>query len=375
MAQRQLTARGLNRATLDRQLLLRRKKLQVVDGVRRVVAIQAQHAASPYIALWNRLSRLDPAHLDAAFAGGEIVKATLMRITLHAVHVTDYAAFRTAMRPTLRAARLNDRRFAETGLSAADAGALVPRLLDFAAQPRSAAECEELLGERGVWWALRTVAPLLHAPTGGPWSFGTRPSYVAAPAAVEADDLDDAARYLIRRYLEAFGPATVDDVAQFVLFPRSRGRAREVLNSMSGALRRLEGPDGAELYDLPGGNLPGEDTPAPPRFMAMWDSVLLAYEDRSRIIPPEYRQHVIRRNGAVLPTLLVDGYVAGVWRTTDGGIEATAFRPLPDDTWSQLAAEARDLAGFLADRDPQPYARYEHWWKALPAADVRLLPA
>jgi hypothetical protein len=367
-----LTARRLNRATLDRQLLLRRKRLDVVEAVGRVGALQAQEASSPYIALWNRLSGFDPADLDAAFVAREVVKASLMRITLHAVQAKDYPAFYTAM---LRASRLNDRRFKETGLSIADADAHVPQLLQFAAQPRTAAECAELLDKPRVWWALRTFAPLLHAPTGEPWSFGRRPSYVAAPIGHRPVDADESARHLVRRYLEAFGPASMQDVAQFVLFPRSRARARDVLQSMSKTLRRLEGPDGVELFDVPGVRLPAEDRPAPPRLMAMWDSVLLAYADRSRIIPPEYRQLVTRRNGDVLPTLLVDGYVAGVWRLVDGGIEATAFQPLSAQAWDGLAAEARKLAALLVDRDPHVYRRYHHWWKSLPKTDVRLLTA
>jgi hypothetical protein len=108
--------------------------------------------------------------------------------------------------------------------------------------------------------------------------------------------------------------------------------------------------------------------------MAMWDSILLAYVDRSRVIPPAYRKHVTRMNGDVLPTLLVDGYVAGVWRPVDGGIEATAFHLLPRHVWEGLASEARSLMAFLADRDPRVYRRYDHWWtKGLPTAETRLL--
>ena len=370
-----LTARRLNRATLDRQLLLRRKRLSVDEGVRRVGALQAQEAVSPYIALWNRLSGFDPADLDAAFVARDVVKASLMRITLHAVHADDYPAFHAAMLPTLRASRLNDRRYTETGLSSADADALAPQLLEFASQPRTGAECETLLDKPRVWWALRTFAPLLHAPTDDPWSFGRRPSFVAAPKQSTQIDADESAQHLVRRYLEGFGPASANDVAQFVLFPRSRARTREVLQSMAGTLKQLTGPDGTELFDVPGVRLPAEDTPAPPRLMAMWDSVLLAFADRSRVIPPDYRQLVTRRNGDVLPSLLVDGYVAGVWRPVEGGIEATAFHPLSEEAWDGLAAEARKLVAFLADREPQVYRRYGHWWKTLPKTDVRVLPA
>jgi hypothetical protein len=107
--------------------------------------------------------------------------------------------------------------------------------------------------------------------------------------------------------------------------------------------------------------------------MAMWDSSLLAYADRGRMLPPAYRQLVIRRNGDVLPALLVDGYVCGVWRPTEGGIEATAFHELPDANWDGLAAEASALATLLTARDPAVYRRYARWWATLPSAEVRTL--
>jgi hypothetical protein len=106
----------------------------------------------------------------------------------------------------------------------------------------------------------------------------------------------------------------------------------------------------------------------------MWDSVLLAYADRSRVIPPAYRPLVIRSNGDVLPTVLVDGHVAGVWRSTDAGVEVTAFHPFPPAVWDGLAAEAGSLTTFLADREAAVYSRYHHWWAKLPEAEVRMLP-
>ena len=376
-----ITARGLNRATLARQLLLRREAVQVSDAVRRAVALQAQQAASPYLALWNRLTDFNPADLDAAFTDHVVIKATLMRVTLHAVHTDDYHAFRAAMEPTLRAARL-DARVQPSGLTFADAESLIPELLAFADQPRTAAEIAAWLEQRfgapsdpHVWRGLRGYAPLLHAPTGGPWSFGARPSYVAPrtwPAPADADVSAECLRTLVLRYLAGFGPASVADVAQFALVQRTR--VKEALRALAGDLQRLEGPNGEELFDIPDAPRPDEDTPAPPRLTAMWDSILLAYADRSRIIPPEYRTLVIRVNGDVLPTLLVDGCVAGVWRQVAGGIEATAFHHFPEDVWEGLAAEARSLVAFLADREPSVYRGYDNWWKTLPSAETRLLP-
>ena len=85
------------------------------------------------------------------------------------------------------------------------------------------------------------------------------------------------------------------------------------------------------------------------------------------------RALVTRNNGDVLPTLLVDGRVAGVWRPVEGGIEATAFRSLSDVDWDGLAAEARALVAFLAGRESTVYRRYGHWWAKLPPGEVRLL--
>jgi hypothetical protein len=372
-----LSARGLNRATLARQLLLRRERLPVKEAVRRVVALQAQEPASPYIALWDRLVDFDPAELDSAFAEQEVVKASLLRITLHAVAATDYPAFHEVMQRTLRAARLDDQRFTREGVSVAEVEALLPDLLEFTATPRTNRDVERWIEARfgapkpRVWWALRHFGPFVHAGTGGPWTFGPRPTYVRAREEARPGDVQASARRLVRRFLEGFGPASAQDIAQFSTIYRPP--IQEALRSMDGELERCEGPDGSSLYDVPGGVLPPEDTPAPPRLMAMWDSALLAYADRDRLIPADYRKVVIRRNGDVLPTLLVDGCVAGVWRPFDGGIEATAFHRLDDDAWAGLDAEARALLPLLAERDPTVYGRYGRWWASLPAVEVRVL--
>jgi hypothetical protein len=381
-----ITARELNRATLARQLLLDRSSLSVADAVRRMVALQAQLPASPYVALWNRLAGFDPAELDAAFAGRQVVRAQLMRITMHAVHAEDHQAFREAMDPTLRASRLGDPRFTSSGLTLAEADVLIGGLLDFAGQPRANAECEAWLADRLgapmpalAWRMLRQYAPLWHAATGGPWSFGDR-AYVAArprPVLADADVSGLALQTLVRRYLEGFGPASIADMAQFATVQRARAKA--AVQALGGSLQQWEGPGGTVLYDVPGAPLPAGDTPAPPRLMAMWDSILMAYTDRSRVTPPGYRKLVCRMNGDVLPTLLVDGYVAGVWRAVQAGIEATAFHPLTGSAWEGLAAEAQALVPFLAGRDPEVYRRYHHWWDklrdaTLPDAETRLLP-
>ena len=381
-----ITGRELNRATLARQLLLGREALPAADAVRRLVALQAQEPASPYLALWNRLTGFDPAALDAALAGRAVVKGTLMRVTLHAVHAGDYRIFREAMEPTLRASRLGDPRFTSAGLTAADAGPLVRDLLSYATEPRSSAELadwfESRIGTGGATAAacrmLRQYAPLQHAPRGGPWSFAAStqaylaPHAGAEPALADPEAAAVALPVLIERYLAAFGPASVPDMAQFAMVQRAR--VKTAVQALGDALDRLDGPGGTVLYDVPGGSRPDGDVPAPARLLGMWDSVLLAYHDRSRLIPPQYRAHVIRVNGDVLPVLLADGYVAGVWRVAGGQVEATAFGPLAEETWDGLAAEASALLTLIADRDPALYGRYGHWWKKLPDGEKRMLP-
>ncbi|MFI7386114.1 winged helix DNA-binding domain-containing protein [Streptomyces sp. NPDC049813] len=382
-----ISERALNRSTLARQLLLERRPLGVEDAVRRVVALQAQQPASPYVALWNRVAEFRADRLDAALTGFRVVRSTLMRITLHAVHVDDYAAFRAAVEPTVRGARLRDARFTASGLTEADADALLPALLERAEEASGAPEFAEWLrAHAGVgsaaaptaWRMLRQYAPLWHAPdAAAPWSYvaGSGQRYVAAdPAHVprlrDPEAVAEGLRVLVRRYLAGFGPASVADMAQFALVQKGRVRA-----ALGDDLEECAGPGGTVLYDVPGGPRPAEDVPAPPRLMAMWDSVLLAYADRGRVLAPEYRKHVTRVNGDVLPTVLVDGYVAGVWRTApDGtGVEVGAFRPLPGEVWEALEAEALGLERFLTERDAAAYRRYDHWWvKGLPVVETRV---
>ncbi|MFW2383232.1 MAG: winged helix DNA-binding domain-containing protein [Acidimicrobiales bacterium] len=359
----------LNRATLQRQMLLRRESATVSDIVRRIVALQAQSPPAPYIALWNRVASLNFDTVDQAYADRSLVKASLMRITLHAVDAADYPAFHSASTPILRAARLNDRRYRSTGLTTEDADRAVPRLLDFLQTPRSKTEildhfAAEFSDQPRLWWALKTYAPLVHSPTGSPWSFDSDTHYEQAPT-LDRPPVDDALQLLVRRYLAGFGPATIADFAQFSLQPMST--ARPAFEAIRDELVTHTTIDGDELFDLSDApDLPDPDTPAPPRLMAMWDSILLAYRDRSRIIPDHYRSHVIRRNGDVLPTVLIDGRVAGVWNTGPDGIKIGALEPIHPGTRDALDDEARRLYVALADRGHNIVGRTGTWWPKLP---------
>jgi hypothetical protein len=364
------TREALTNETMVRQGLSERRPVGVTDAVRSVLALQAQEPAAPYLALWNRIDDFDASDLDRAFATGAVVKATLFRFTLHAVAATDVRWARAAMLSRVSDAGYHDV-LADVGLAPERVDELLGRLSTVMAEPHDNAAMEQALSElvpgvgdpARLWSALRVVGAFRHAPTPDPWSFGRRPAFL--PCTLAADDQRAAITELVRRYLTAFGPATVADIAQFTLLKRSV--LREVVDSMADVVAAA-GPDGSQLVDVRGGDPrpDAEQAALPPRLLGMWDSVLLAYADRSRVIPDEHRPHVIRRNGDVLPTVVAHGLVRGVWRASTDAIEIRALEPLDDATLQGLDDEARALRRLLADREPTVFSRFGRWWDRLP---------
>lgn len=353
--ERVLTTRELNRALLVRQLLLRRSRLGVSQAIERVGALQAQWPPSPYVALWSRIEDFKREKLVRAIERRQVVKATLMRTTLHHVTARDYLEY---------AGELFRRRIATVEQQLAnypdnaDVDALVRDLVRHASErPRSRPELLELLGqpkltvdERRPWlvWHLLSVkGGLVHAPESSAWRLNTA-GVRFVPANVwlgrEAGDGESALVHLVRRYLDAFGPASRADAAQWTGLPV--GALEPAFARL--ALRRFRDEAGRELYDLPRAPLPRASTEAPPRFLPMWDSTLLAHSDRSRILPEIYRKVVIRRNGDVQRTFLVDGFVAGTWKVEHGRVELDPFDSLPAGIRQTLEAEGAALARFHA---------------------------
>jgi DNA glycosylase AlkZ-like len=338
---RVLTLRELNRATLARQLLLERRRLGLVAAVERVAGLQAQWAPAPYVGLWTRVDGFRREALERALLARRIVRAVLMRGTIHLVSLADYATFGAAVGPPpwLRpeAASLGDR--------------LHDAIRAFGAEARSRKEIVEFLErEHGVgreaaeaaWYALRTRARLTHAPESGFWKAPATTRYVTIPH--EEPPAAVARVELVRRYLGAFGPATRADVAEW-----SGLRVREVEPALEALepLLRFRDESGRELYDLPRAPRPAADTPAPVRFLPRFDNLLLSHKDRNRVLPDEYRKSIID-GGWVEATLLVDGVVAGTWKHESGRVLVEPFAPLPRTARREVADEAARLEGWLA---------------------------
>ena len=157
-------------------------------------------------------------------------------------------------------------------------------------------------------------------------------------------DPTEARAEMLRRYLAAFGPSSRRDIGAWsMMHVPEISRALERLE-----LRRFRDQSGRELLDVPRAPLPDPETPAPVRFLPKWDNVLLAWADRTRVLPEEYRKRVIKTNGDVAQTFLVDGFVAGTWRVETGRVVAEPYAPLSRAARRELAEEAGRLEVFLS---------------------------
>ena len=352
MAHRVLSLRELNRATLARQLLLERRRMPVPRAIERLAGLQAQWPPSPYVALWSRLDAFNRDRLTRALLRRQVVKATVMRITLHLLSARDYVLFAGALKAPW--VEQLTRRLERMGLDV-DVPALADQALALMADgPRSRSEVLEVFGSTGdqpwfVWTLVQAELGLVRTPDSATWRQTVgRVAYIPAETWLgrRPDPGPRALVHLVRRYLGAFGPASRADLAQWSGLPvRTLSPALGALEP----LRRFRDESGRELLDLPRMPLPRADFPAPVRFLPQWDSSLLAYDIRERILPEVYRKTVIRNNGDVRPTFLVDGFVAGTWRYRGGHIELEPFEPMPRAAGRELEEEAKRLEAFLRD--------------------------
>jgi Winged helix DNA-binding domain len=341
-----MTTRELNRALLARQLLLERVRLPVPRAVDRLCALQAQYPPSPYVALWSRLDAFESQALTRALEERKVFWGTLLRSTLHIVSAGNYPAFAAAWFPQAR--RDAERR-------GADVSALRRALPE---DPRPAGELREIAGRAlgtddrtRIGPALRAL-PLVRAPGSGQWAQSRE--LAAELWRGKLPSQGNGTQRLVRSALAAFGPMTRKDVAHFTYL--KMGQIDEALEKM----RKIEAEDGRVLYDVPRAPRPPAGTPAPIRFLHAFDSAILAHDDRTRILPGEYHDRVIRQqNITTLATFLVDGFVAGSWSVQRTKTKATLalepFERLPPKTRREVVAEGERLVRFLAE-DATSYA-------------------
>jgi hypothetical protein len=355
---RTLSDRELNRALLARQFLLKRAALSPAAAVERLAGLQAQWSPAPYIGLWSRLTKFAIADLERALAARTVVKATLMRGTLHLVSAKDYPALCVAT------TRSRPERWAPAQRRLADADSIHRATVKFARTTRTREALADFLTTQGVaadlsapmlWWLIASHGWLVHVPPSGSWAHRKSGDLIAADAWITSarePELLEAVRVAVQRHLGAFGPATVDDISSWSSIRTPAIRA--ALETLGPKVRTFTDPRGRALYDLKDAPLPPADTAAPVRFLPKWDSSLLAYAppERVRILSEAHRKTVIGKNGDVAQTFLVDGMVAGTWsievKPKAAIVELRAFKKLGRTDRAALAEEGERLARFVA---------------------------
>jgi Winged helix DNA-binding domain len=354
VAERVLTRLELNRALLARQLLLERTPARVTKAVEQLAGLQAQYSPSPYLSLLARLDGFGRENLTTALERKQVVKALLMRGTLHIVTPRDYWAFTTARRdlgadywPPSYEKLLPKRRIGRIATAA------IAELRD---GPRTFAEVRELLRPHAtekvsttfLWRRVQGYEHVVHAPPSGTWGYHGDGVYEAADAVLRGAPPDTALarEHLVRRYLAAFGPATAADVAQWSGIQRTGGISKTLAEMK---LRTFADERGRKLYDVPRGPLPDPETPTPPRLVPRYDNLTLSHADRTRVLGDVPVSRIVTKNALVHATILVDGFVVGTWQLEKGRVRLEPFSRLPRAVTTALRREAERVEAFVAD--------------------------
>jgi hypothetical protein len=347
-AERTLTRRELNRALLARQLLLARVRTSAAEAIGRVAGLQAQASVPPFVGLWTRLERFDEGELQKLIDDREIVRATMMRHTIHFVRADDYVWLRPTIQPALdsnygaqtrkRLAGVEVEPFIEAARAA------------FAERPLTFAEVKELIRARApdgdidaIAYGVRTHLRLIGVPNGSRWRFGGRAPFVLAEDWLGRPLTQPEPEAMVLRYLAAFGPATPADATAW----SGVGGLREVFQRMRDELRVFRDEAGRELFDVPGAPLPSGDLDVPVRLLPEFDNTLLGHRDRTRVIADEHRPRVYIMGGRMVGTVLVDGFAASTWRIVDDELVLEPFRKLTTAEQAAIEPEAEALRAWL----------------------------
>lgn len=354
-----LTKRELNRALLERQMLLRRERRPVLEVIHRLIAMQAQQPRPPFIGLWTRIDGFTASELATLLRERQVVRVTHLRGTLHLLTAADYLALRGAMQPVLTGGMqaILKQRGAVLDVEAvvkAAAGHFGKRPQTFEDLRTRLMEQFPGVDERAMGYAARMQLPLCMVPDDTQFAYGADTNFALASQWLgrpvpDAGGLEN----LLLRYLAAFGPSSVNDAQCWSGLPKLKP-AFEALRSK---LVVYKDENGKELFDVPGAPLPAAEVPAPVRFLPGFDNAILAHQDRSRIIADEHRPLVTTKNLQVQPTVLVDGFVAATWdvtlRKTAVTVAVKAFSPLPAKVKKAIEGEAAGLVKFLAGETPR----------------------
>ncbi len=353
-----LTQRQLNRSLLARQMLLQRSDMTVEAALEHLVGMQSQVPSHPYVALWSRLEGFQTDHLSRMMIDRTAVRMLLMRGTIHLVTARDGLK----LRPVVQ--ELYERLFPSNAIWGPNLkGMDLDELLaagrkQLEETPRTSKALASLLAEQwpdrdpaSMSQAIRHYLPLVQVTPRGIWGKSHQATWTTVEKWLgESVDDNTAPDDTILRYLAAFGPATVADIQTW---SRLQG-LREPVERLRPQVRVYRNEKGQELFDVPGAPFPDPETPAPPRFLPVYDNVLLSHADRTRIIDEDYRKAIGSSNGLFDATYLIDGFVAGSWKIEQTKKERcatlvlTSFAPMSAEERTALEDEGARLLAFTA---------------------------
>ncbi|MFF9897953.1 winged helix DNA-binding domain-containing protein [Streptomyces longispororuber] len=348
-----LGRRALNRATLARQLLLRRTRMSAQAALTHLVGLQAQNVKPPYVALAARLDGFDPEELSGLMARRAAVRAVTMRSTVHTLTADDLLLLRPLSRPAVE----RELRMFREGLVGVDLERLAAVARAYVEEePRTPAHIRAELARhwpdadpQSLGIAARARLPLVQVTPRGLWGRSGQVALTTAEHWLGRPLVEEPAPdAVVLRYLAAFGPASVKDMQVWA----GVTRLREAFERLRPELRTFRDESGVELFDLPDAPRPDPETPAPPRFLPEFDNLLLSHADRSRVVPAAHKSRTWKGNQA-LSTFLVDGFLAGLWRldeAKDGSVVVVveAFEELSRELRAAVAEEAVRTAAVLA---------------------------
>jgi len=350
---RVLSIRELNRAALERQLLLQRARMSAAAAIEHLVGLQGQLCDPPHLGLWTRLADFATRDLERLLEERLAVRAGMMRATLHVMTAADYALLRPALQPALERAQRGFFGRHTAGIDLRELCEAGRKLLD--EEPLTNKQLRSALAQRlpgtdpaALQFSVHYLLPVVQVPPAGFWgahgsmAATTAETWLRTPVGTSA-----APHRLILRYLAAFGPAAVQDIQAW----SGLTRLREVTEELSCELVCFRDEAGRELFDLPDAPRPGPDLAAPVRFLPEYDNLMVAYKDRTRVLADEHRALVSTGNAAIRATVLVDGFVAGRWtaavRADEVVLDVESFRDLSDEEYAALVTEGLMLLGFM----------------------------
>jgi len=344
-----------------------------------MAGVQAQLMSAAQISLWARTRGLRPEDIERAlWEDRTLVKIWCMRGTVHLVPAEDHAMFVRGC--TKRTARALDW-MARAGIPAGPVDRLLEAVRQALDRPRTRKELAVHVSE--------SLGIKLHAKGGRGWGgpadaagfeVGDRTLsvggilFLACMRGIACSGPDrgneatfvrpdvwlphwrdmpqeEAEEGLLRRYLRAFAPASVQDFALWTYM--TIGGAREIFERLGSELASVSvGGRTAWALRADGSALRRAKIERPSvRLLPYFDAFLLGHKEKTHLVDAAHYKRVYRAQGWLSPVVLVDGRAAGVWSHERKGarlsVRVTPFRAMPQATRALVREEADDLGRFL----------------------------